>query len=127
MKDQKISKKTHYTKPNRKMSAAAARRRKQLLARKKAQEEAAAAGNDALDPVSAQLQKLLEDPEKLAEEATAYEALQLAQSQIRKKVHSGSYAEAIELACSASLTILEQGRVSVASQLTSLLANVFFL
>jgi len=106
------------------MSAAAARRRKQLLARKKQQEEAAAAGNDALDPVSAQLQKLLEDPEKLAEEATAYEALQLAQSQIRKKVHAGSYAEAIELACSASQIILEQGRVSVASQLTALLANV---
>jgi len=106
------------------MSAAAARRRKQLLARKKRQEEEAAAGNDALDPVSAQLQKLLEDPEALAEEATAYEALQLAQSQIRKKVHSGSYADAVDLACSASLAILEQGRVSVASQLTALLANV---
>jgi hypothetical protein len=48
----------------------------------------------------------------------------LAQSQIRKKVHSGNYDEAIELAFSASLTILEQGRVSVASQLTALLANV---
>ena len=106
------------------MSAAAARRRKQLLARKKQQEEAAASGNDALDPVSAQLQKLMEDPEALAQEATAYEALQLAQSIIRKKVHAGSYADAIELACSASLTILEQGRVSVASQLTALLANV---
>lgn len=106
------------------MSAAAARRRKQLLARKKQQEEAAASGNDALDPVSAQLQKLLDDPEALAEEATAYEALQLAQSQIRKKVHSGSYAEAVDLGFTASLIILEQGRVSVASQLTSLLANV---
>mmetsp|Transcript_11641 Transcript_11641/g.27290 ORF Transcript_11641/g.27290 Transcript_11641/m.27290 type:complete len:417 (-) Transcript_11641:2234-3484(-) len=124
MKDQKRFTKKTLTKPKSEMSAAAARRRKQLLARKKQQEEAAAAGNDALDPVSAQLQKLLEDPEKLAEEATAYEALQLAQSQIRKKVHSGSYAEAIELACTASLTILEQGRVSVASQLTSLLASV---
>lgn len=106
------------------MSAAVARRRKQLLARKKQQEEAAAAGNDALDPVSAQLQKLLENPEALAEEATAYEALQLAQSQIRKKVHSGSYVEAVDLACSASLIILQQGRVSVASQLTTLLANI---
>jgi hypothetical protein len=124
MKDQKKLTKKTLTKPKLKMSAAAARRRKQLQARKKQQEEAAAAGNDALDPVSAQLQKLLEDREGLAEEANAYEALQLAQSQIRKKVGAGSYAEAIELACAASLTILEQGRVSVASQLTALLANV---
>jgi len=107
------------------MSAAAARRRKQLMARKKQQEEAAVAGKNALDPVSAQLQKLLVDePEALAEEATAYEALQLAQSQVRKKVHAGEYAEAVELACSASLTILQQGRVSVASQLMTLLASV---
>lgn len=107
------------------MSAAAARRRKQLLARKKQQEEAAAAGKDALDPVSAQLRKLLEEePEALAEEATAYEALQLAQSQVRKKVKAGEFTEAVELACSASLTILQQGRVSVASQLMTLLANV---
>jgi len=107
------------------MSAAAARRRKQILARKKQQEEAVIAGKDALDPVSAQLQKLLkDDPEALAEEATAYEALQLAQSQIRKKVHSGDYGEAVDLAFSASLTILQQGRVSVASQLTTLLVNV---
>ena len=124
MKDQKKFTKKTLTKPKLKMSAAVARRRKQLEARKKQAEEAAAAGNDALDPVSAQLQKLLEDREGLAEEATAYEALQLAQSQIRKKVKAGSYAEAIELACTASLTILEQGRVSVASQLTALLANV---
>lgn len=106
------------------MSAAAARRRKQLLARKKQAEEAAAAGESALDPVSAQLAKLMEDPTVLAEEATAYEALQLAQSIVRKKVHAGSYSEAVDLACSASLTILQQGRVSVASQLTSVLASV---
>ena len=54
------------------MSAAAARRRKQLLARKKAQEEAASD----LDPVSAKLQKLLQD-EDLKEEAIAYEAADL--------------------------------------------------
>jgi hypothetical protein len=97
------------------MSAAAARRRKQLLERKK----------QAQDPVSAQLQKMLVDePEALADEATAYEALQLAQSQVRKKVHSGDYAGAVELACSGSLTILQQGRVSVASQLMTLLASV---
>lgn len=108
------------------MSAAAARRRKQLLARKKQQEEDSAAGGDGgLDPVAAQLQKLLtDDPEALADEATAYEALQLAQSQIRKKVHAGEYADAVQLACTASLTILQQGRVSVATQLMTLLANV---
>ncbi len=124
MKDHHIhSTKKSLTKRKR-MSAAAARRRKQLLARKKQAEEAAAAGNDALDPVSAQLAKLMETPEALAEEAIAYEALQLAQSIVRKKVKSGSYAEAVDLACSASLTILEQGRVSVASQLTTVLASV---
>lgn len=107
------------------MSAAAARRRKQLLARKKQQEEAVAAGGEALDPVSAQLQKLLkEETESLADEATAYEALQLAQSQVRKKVHSGDYAEAVDLAYTASLIILQQGRVSVASQLMTVLVNV---
>lgn len=108
-----------------KMSAAAARRRKQILARKKQQEEAAASGGVVLDPVSAQLQKMLKDePESLKEEATAYEALQLAQSQVRKKVHSGDYADAVELAYTASLTILQQGRVSVASQLMTVLASV---
>lgn len=107
------------------MSAAAARRRKQLMARKKQKDEAAAAGKEALDPVSVQLQRLLVDePEALAEEATAYEALQLAQSQVRKKVHAGEFEEAVKLACCASLTILQQGRVSVASQLMTLLANV---
>jgi len=106
------------------MSASAARRRKQILSRKKQQEQAVIAGNDAIDPVTAQLQKLLNDPKALAEEATSYEALQLAQSQIRKKVHSGNYGDAIDLACTASLTILQQGRVSVASQLMTLLVNV---
>lgn len=101
------------------MSAAAARRRKQLLARKQAQEEAAAEA----DPVSAQLQKLLHD-EDLKEEANAYEALQLAQSQVRKKVKAGDFAAAVELAYSSSLTILKRGRVSVASQLLTVLANV---
>ena len=99
------------------MSAAAARRRKQLLARKKQQEGAE-------DAVAAQLKKLLEDEKGLGEEATAYEALQLAQSQIRKKVHAGDYASAVELSYGASLAILKAGRVSVASQLLTVLANV---
>ena len=99
------------------MSAAAARRRKQLLARKKQQEASEK------DAVSAQLEKLLQD-EGLSEEATAYEALQLAQSQVRKKVHSGDYAGAESLAYKASLAILKKGRVSVATQLLAVLANV---
>lgn len=101
------------------MSAAAARRRKQLLARKKAQEEAASD----LDPVSSRLKQLLQD-EDLKEEAIAYEALQLAQSQVRKKVHAGEFAAAVDLAYSSSLTILKKGRVSVASQLLMVLASV---
>jgi len=101
------------------MSAAAARRRKQLLARKQTQEEASAE----IDPVSAKLQKLLED-EDLKEEAVAYEALQLAQSQVRKKVHAGEFADAVNLAYSSSLAILKCGRVSVASQLLTVLVNV---
>ncbi|CAJ1933768.1 unnamed protein product [Cylindrotheca closterium] len=99
------------------MSAAAARRRKQLLARKKQQQESAG------DAVAAQLQKLLAD-DSLSEEATAYEALQLAQSQVRKKVHANEFKEAVDLAYNASLSILKHGRVSVASQLLTVLANV---
>ena len=95
------------------MSAAAARRRKQLLARKQQEQDA----------VSARLQSLLTD-ESLGDEATAYEALQLAQSQIRKKEHSGDYVGAVELAYQSSLAILKRGRVSVASQLLTLLAEV---
>jgi len=101
------------------MSAAAARRRKQLLARKKSQEEAA----NNLDPVSARLQSLLQD-EDLKEESIAYEALQLAQSQVRKKVHAGEFSAAVDLAYSCSLTILKRSRVSVASQLLAVLVSV---
>jgi hypothetical protein len=100
------------------MSAAAARRRKQLLARKNKQQD-----ESPEDAVSAQLQKLLVD-EQLHEEATAYEALQLAQSQVRKKVHAADFAGAVDLAYRASLAILKHGRVSVASQLLTVLANV---
>lgn len=99
------------------MSAAAARRRKQLLARKKQQQESAG------DAVSAQLQKLLAD-DSLSDESTAYEALQLAQSQVRKKIHAGEFKEATDLAYDASLAILKKGRVSVASQLLTVLANI---
>jgi Golgi to ER traffic protein 4 len=101
------------------MSAAAARRRKQLLTRK----QQAADGGNGDDPVAAQLIKLLED-ESLSEESTAYEALQLAQSQVRKKVHAGDFKAAVDLAYGASLAIVKKGRVSVASQIMTVLVEV---
>ena len=101
------------------MSAAAARRRKQLLARKQQKQADADSG----DAISDQLVKLLED-DGLSEEATAYEALQLAQSQVRKKVHAGDFKGSVDLACTASLAILKRGRVSVASQIMTVLVEV---
>jgi hypothetical protein len=97
------------------MSAAAARRRKQLLARQKEANQE--------DAVSAQLNKLLASDE-LGEEAVAYEALQLAQSQVRKKVHGGDFAGAVSLSYEGSLAILKKGRVSVASQLLTVMTEV---
>mmetsp|Transcript_2277 Transcript_2277/g.3196 ORF Transcript_2277/g.3196 Transcript_2277/m.3196 type:complete len:398 (-) Transcript_2277:130-1323(-) len=96
------------------MSAAAARRRKQLQTRKK---------NDDQDAVNLRLQELLAS-EELGDEATAYEALQLAQSQVRKRIKSADFPGAVGLAYDASLALLKKNRVSVASQLLSLLAEV---
>ena len=92
-----------------KMSAAAARRRKQLAARKQK------------DAVSDQLESLLQQD---LTEATAYEALQLAQSQVRKKVHAQDFSSACELAYTTSLALLKAKRVSVASQLLTVLVHV---
>lgn len=94
------------------MSAAAARRRKQLAARKAA---------EGTDTVTVQLNKLLS--EEALDEATAYEALQLAQSQVRKKVHAQEFAAACDLAYQASLSLLKKKRVSVASQLLTVLVD----
>lgn len=95
------------------MSAAAARRRKQLAARKAA---------EGTDTVTAQLNKLL-SAEAAMDEATAYEALQLAQSQVRKKVHAQEFAAACDLAYQTSLSLLKKKRVSVASQLLTVLVE----
>ena len=95
------------------MSAAAARRRKQLSARKGADQ----------DLVAEQLQKLLDSSVEM-DEPTAYEALQLAQSQVRKKVKTIKFDEASSLAYETSLILLQKGRVSVASQLLTLLVEV---
>jgi hypothetical protein len=96
------------------MSAAATRRRKQLAARKEQ------------DAVGSQLSQLLQSQDPLIgmSEETAYEAQQLAQSQIRKKINAGDYQAACDLAYTSVLTILQKGRVSVASQLLTLLVEI---
>ncbi len=101
------------------MSAAAARRRKQLAAK------AAAAGED---PITTKLNSLLasdDDDDTPLDESTAYEALQLAQSQVRKSVIAGKYSLATETyAYDATVKLLQKGKASVASQLMSLLVQV---
>lgn len=102
------------------MSAAAARRRKQLAARK-----ASSGGGEQgpLDSVSAQLDALLAASPDI-DEATAYEALQLAQSLVRKRVKEGQYGSAADLAYTCSATLLKAGRLAVASQLLTVLVEV---
>ena len=101
------------------MSAAAARRRKQLAKKK----EASATTNES-DAVARQLQELLANDDK--SEETAYEALQLAQSLVRKKAKAKDAAGATELAYSSALTLLEKkNRVAVASQLLMVLLDIF--
>lgn len=99
------------------MSAAAARRKKQLAAR------AAASAGGEKDVVIEQLDKLLNDSESLSEEV-AYEALQLAQSSIRKRIQTDKFQDGCDLAYSSALKLLQKGRVSVASQLLQLLAEI---
>ncbi|KAL3795398.1 hypothetical protein ACHAWO_002645 [Cyclotella atomus] len=95
------------------MSAAAARRKKQLANRKAA-----------ADPVQTRLDALLSDP-TLVEESVAYEALQLAQSSVRRNVKIGNFPQAVEVAYSSSLGLLSKsGRVSVSSQLLAELVKV---
>lgn len=101
------------------MSAAAARRKKQLTARAKV----AAEGNDK-DIVTEQLEKLLNDSVTTLSEEVAYEALQLAQSSIRKRIQQEKFAEGCDLAYTTSLQLLQRGRVSVASQLLQLLVDI---
>ena len=95
------------------MSAAAARRRKQLAAR-----------NAQQDNVGSQLSQILANNKDDMDEATAYEALQLAQSQVRKKIATHHIQEGCELCYTTGLALLQKGRVSVASQLLALLTDV---
>jgi hypothetical protein len=101
------------------MSAAAARRRKQLAKKK----EAAATATES-DAVARQLQELLANDD--TSEETAYEALQLAQSLVRKKAKAKDAVGATELAYSSALTLLEKkNRVAVSSQLLMVLLDIF--
>lgn len=100
------------------MSAAVARRKKQLAAK------AALASKNGSDPITEKLNQLLA-PESI-DESTAYEALQLAQSQVRKCVNSNDFAKATTTygfdICSTLLT--KHSKASVASQLLTLLVQV---
>lgn len=101
------------------MSAAAARRRKQQK-----KNAAATSGGVDNDPVQLRLDSLLVDP-TLTDEAVAYEALQLAQSAVRRNVKLGHFARATDVAYSTSLALLvKSGRVSVSSQLLAVLVQV---
>eukprot|EP00580_Thalassiosira_gravida_P007730 CAMPEP_0201648172 /NCGR_PEP_ID=MMETSP0493-20130528/37146_1 /ASSEMBLY_ACC=CAM_ASM_000838 /TAXON_ID=420259 /ORGANISM="Thalassiosira gravida, Strain GMp14c1" /LENGTH=75 /DNA_ID=CAMNT_0048123755 /DNA_START=39 /DNA_END=263 /DNA_ORIENTATION=- len=75
------------------MSAAAARRRKQQQKRAEAAKLSSGGDDKSDDPVQLRLDALLQDP-TLAEEAVAYEALQLAQSSVRRNVKLGKFANA---------------------------------
>lgn len=100
------------------MSASAARRRKQLAAKK------AALAENATDPITSQLNSLLSCPEgETVDESTAYEALQLAQSQLRKSVKSALYEKAtVTYGYDISMVLLARhGKASVASQLLTMM------
>jgi hypothetical protein len=87
------------------MSAASARRRKQLAAR--------SAGEGGHDAVLKKLEEALSVTDM--DETTAYEALQLAQSIIRKRIKQGDFESACTLCSETSLRLLQSHRVSVAS------------
>jgi len=100
------------------MSASIARRRKQLAAK------AALASQGGTDPITEKMNGLL-SPDSI-DETTAYEALQLAQSQVRKCVKSGDFAKAtITYGYDVCISLLDKhSKASIASQLLILLAQV---
>lgn len=108
------------------MSAAAARRKKQLALRATNAKGSDNASNSN-DIVMEQLDKLLsveDGASSVLSEEVAYEALQLAQSSVRKRIQQCNYVDGCDLAYSTSLKLLQKGRVSVASQLLQLLADI---
>jgi len=105
------------------MSAAAARRRKQQEQRRR--EKEASSDNADVSPTLNRLNSLLSSPSPSEDEA--YEALQLAQSQVRRYMkQSETYSVGVEFAYNTSVKFLEKLKVSVASQLLALLADVIY-
>jgi len=102
------------------MSAAIARRRKQLAAKAKLASE----GGE--DPITDKMNTLLSPANGTISEETAYEALQLAQSQVRKSVKSGDYAKAsVTYGYDVCMQLLDKHlKASVGSQLLHQLAQV---
>jgi hypothetical protein len=108
------------------MSAASARRRKQLLAKKLSHDESNV--EECVDPIIARLNALLEesaakrtDSNYASEEAEAisYEALQLAQSQVRKCVKAGDGKQSFDIASDAVIKLLHNTYIGMASQLAN--------
>jgi len=114
------------------MSAAAARRRKQLAAKAAAVGDestesvllASSNNNTSADPVTNRLHGLLLQTPPV-DEATAYEALQLAQSQLRRFVKAGEYDKAtVSYGYDIALLLLQRhSKPSVASQLLTALVQ----
>jgi len=116
------------------MSAAAARRRKQLAAKAAATAAtlgdestesgllASGGGTTVVDPITIRLHGLLLHTPPV-DEATAYEALQLAQSQLRRFVKAGEYEKAtVGYGYDIALLLLQRhSKPSVASQLLTAL------
>jgi hypothetical protein len=107
------------------MSAAATRQRKQQQKRAVAKQQSDGGGDGHRDEtVALRLDSLLADP-TLVKELVTYEALQLAQSAVRRNVKTGRFAKAVEVAYATSLALLvKSGRVSVSSQLLAVLVQV---
>jgi hypothetical protein len=81
-------------------------------------------GSGGTDPIRLRLDGLLRDP-SLSNESVAYEALQLAQSSVRRYVKLGKFDEASSSAYVACMALLRGGgRVAVSSQLLTVLVGV---
>lgn len=119
------------------ISAVAARRKKQLAARRATKASIPTTGSDG-DAcrvegrnegdfmIQHQLDDLLNKNNNTLCEEHAYEALQLAQSCIRKHIQNGKYQDACDMAYHISFTILQKGYISIASQLLKLLADILY-
>lgn len=109
------------------MSAAVARRKKQLLLKKqKAAEASNGVGNNGggseYDALTVRLNSLLDIPSETTKadaEARAYEALQLAQGQVRRYAKSGDGVNAFKLSSNVTLQILSRGHIGMANQLST--------